>query len=58
VRDALIAVPIGDIKGTLVGMLDPNHSELEKKFYYFVSNCSGWADLFIHTAAKQAMEEE
>jgi hypothetical protein len=57
VRDALIAIPIGDIKGTLVGVLDPNHTELEKKFYYFISNCSSWADIFIHVAAKHAVED-
>jgi hypothetical protein len=54
-RDALISIPIGKIVSGLVGVLDPNHQELEDNFYFFIAKHSKWGELFVEAAEKWDM---
>jgi len=51
-RDALIVVPVEEITSTsgLVGVLDPNYGELEKKFYFFILKHALWGEKFMERA--------
>jgi hypothetical protein len=49
-RDALIVVPTDGILCGLVGVLDPNYSELKERFYFFIAKHSKWGDMFMEAA--------
>jgi hypothetical protein len=51
-RDALIVVPTDGIVSGLVGVLDPNYSELKDRFYFFIAKHSKWGDMFMEAAGR------
>jgi hypothetical protein len=43
-------VPTDGILCGLVGVLDPNYSELKDRFYFFIAKHSKWGDVFMEAA--------
>ena len=52
-RDAVILVPVVMIESGMVGVLDPNHSEIGNRFYFFILRHCEWGRKFMDEAEEE-----
>ena len=52
-RSAILAVPVGRIRDTLIGLRDPAVPDVVDQFYYFIESPARWSEIFIRVGMEE-----
>ena len=52
-KSAVLAVPVGRIRDTLIGLRDPAVPNVVDQFYYFIESPARWSEIFIRVGMEE-----